>query len=237
MNNSARRANDLARQLGSRRYLEIGVLHGTTFRDVEIADRTAVDPGFGFDTSELANESTRFFRQTSDAFFAEAPILPLYDVVLIDGMHTFEQVVRDLSNVLLRTHHRSAIILDDTVPDDVYSTVKDGLASYNYRKVDHAPARGWQGDVYKTVFYIHDFIPSLNYRTIIGEGNPQTIVWRANGVHRSPVFGDLERISRLSYFEFQDHLAVLQPASGAEAIALCIAEIQALGESVAPSKR
>ena len=64
-----------------------------------------------------------------------------YDLVLIDGMHTFEQVVRDLSNVLLRTHQRSVIILDDTVPDDVYSAVKDGAASYEYRKLDTAPAR------------------------------------------------------------------------------------------------
>ncbi|MDB5403516.1 MAG: hypothetical protein JWQ55_5534 [Rhodopila sp.] len=228
MNNTARRVNALAKQLGSRRYLEIGVLHGNTFRDVEIPERTAVDPGFGFDTSELANEVTRFFKQTSDDFFAEAPIFPPYDLVLIDGMHTFEQVVRDLSNVLVRTHQRSVIILDDTVPDDVYSTVKDGLASYRHRKTDSAPARGWQGDVYKTLFYIHDFFPSLNYRTIVRDGNPQTLVWRANGVHRSPVFDNLERISRLDYFELQDNLAVLQPATEAEAIALCVAEIQAL---------
>jgi hypothetical protein len=227
MNATAHRVNALARQLGSRRYLEIGVLHGTTFRGVEIAERTAVDPGFGFDTNELANESTRFFRQTSDTFFVNEPMSPQYDVVLIDGMHTFEQVVRDLSNVLLRTHQRSVIILDDTVPDDVYSTVKDGAASYDYRKLDTAPARGWQGDVYKALFYIHDYVPGLDYRTIMGAGNPQTLVWRANGVRRSPVFDDLERISRLSYFELQDHLAVLQPATEDEAIALCIAGVQA----------
>ena len=228
MNNTARRANTLGKQLGAKRYLEIGVLHGVTFRDVEIADRTAVDPGFGFDTSELANDATHFFKETSDSFFAHQPINPPYDVVLIDGMHTFEQVVRDLSNVLVRTHHRSAIILDDTVPDDAYSTVKDPAASYRYRDIDKAPKLGWQGDVYKTVFYIHDFFPSLNYRTITGMGNPQTIVWRANGMQRTPVFGDMERISRLSYFDLKEHLAVLQPATEAEAIALCVAEIQAL---------
>jgi hypothetical protein len=228
MNNTARRANELARNLGSQRYLEIGVLHGTTFRDEEIAERTAVDPGFGFDTDALANHVTRFFRQTSDAFFLEEPMSPQYDVVLIDGMHTFEQVIRDLSNALLRTHQRSVIILDDTVPDDVYSTVKDGAASYEYREKDGAPARGWQGDVYKSVFFIHDFVPSLDYRTIIGAGNPQTLVWRANGVHRSPVFGDMEQISRLTYFDLQQHFAALQPTTDEEAMALCIAAVQRL---------
>ena len=227
MNAAARRINELSRHLGCRRYLEIGVLHGTTFLDVQIADRTAVDPGFGFDTNEVANESTRFFRQTSDAFFVNDPLSSSYDLVLIDGLHTFEQVVRDLSNVLLRTHQRAVIILDDTVPDDVYSAEKDARLSYEYRTLDSAPARGWQGDVYKTLFYIHDYFPSLNYRTIMGAGNPQTLVWRATGVERTPVFDSLERISRLSYFELQDHLAVLQPATEEEAIALCIAGVQA----------
>lgn len=228
MNNTARRANALGKSLGAKRYLEIGVLHGNTFRDVDIADRTAVDPGFGFDTNELANESTRFFRETSDSFFTHDPILPPYDVVLIDGLHTFEQVVRDLSNVLLRTHARSAIILDDTVPDDAYSTVQDAVKSYKYREMDKAPAYGWQGDVFKTVFYIHDFLPGLNYRTIMRMGNPQTIVWRSNGMKRTPVFGNLETISRMTYFDFKDHLAVMQPGTEDEAIAQCVAEINAL---------
>jgi hypothetical protein len=226
--NSSRRINRLSRAFGGRRYLEIGVLHGNTFLDVEVAQRTAVDPGFAFDTDAYANETTRFFRQKSDDFFAAEPILPAYDVALIDGMHTFEQVVRDLSNVLIRTHHRSVIILDDTVPDDLYSVIKDPKASYEYRQKDGVPARGWQGDVYKTVFYIHDFVPCLNYRTIMGQGNPQTLVWRANGIRRTPRFGDLERISRLSYTELHEHFAMMQPCSEDEALAICIAEVSAL---------
>jgi hypothetical protein len=53
MNNSARRTNKLAMQLGARRYLEIGVFAGATFRDIDIAERTGVDPTFRFDTNEL----------------------------------------------------------------------------------------------------------------------------------------------------------------------------------------
>jgi hypothetical protein len=226
--NSARRINRLTRELGGQRYLEIGVLHGKTFFDIKVTERTAVDPGFAFDTDAHANEKTRFFRQTSDDFFAAEPILPAYDTVLIDGMHTFEQVVRDLSNVLLRTHPRSVIILDDTVPDDLYSVIKDPKASYEFRKKDAVPARGWQGDVYKTVFYIHDFLPGLNYRTIVRQGNPQTLVWRANGLNRPPRFDNLERISRLTYAELHEHFALMQPSTEDEAIALCISEVSAL---------
>lgn len=229
MNNSAHRVNALARQLGAVRYLEIGVAEGKTFRDIEIAERTAVDPLFRLDTNELTNKLTRFVENTSDGFFAAEPLFPPYDLILIDGLHTFEQVVRDFSNALLRTHHRSAVILDDTVPSDVYSALGDQESANRYRTAAvGSTTHAWHGDVFKAVFYIHDFWPNLNYRTITGSGNPQTLVWRADYVHRPPVFNNLERISRLTYFDLQEHFGVMQTATEDEAIALCIAEIQAL---------
>ncbi len=227
MNHSARRVNELSRQLGSKRYLEIGVRTGETFRDVAIADRTGVDPRFTFDTNELAGESTRLAECTSDQFFSSEPFSPAYDVAFIDGLHTFEQVVRDLSNTLLLTHQRSAIVIDDTLPSDVYSTIPDSESAQRHRKAGGGNSNAWNGDVFKTVFYIHDFLPGLNYRTIIGSGNPQTLVWRTQGF-RPPLFNNLERISRLTYFDLWDHIAVLRATSEADAINVCVAEIKAL---------
>ncbi|HXR36957.1 MAG TPA: class I SAM-dependent methyltransferase [Candidatus Binataceae bacterium] len=219
----------MAKQLGARRYLEIGVAEGNTFRDVEIAERTAVDPHFRFDTNELANEFTRFVKDTSDGFFAAEPLSPPYDIVYIDGLHTFEQVVRDISNTLLRTHRRSVVVLDDTVPSDVYSALWDQESANRYRTAAlGGTTYAWHGDVYKAVFYIHDFWPSLNYRTITDAGNPQTLVWRAVGGNRQPLFNNLERISRLNYFDLQEHFGVMQTATDDETIALCVAETQAL---------
>jgi hypothetical protein len=228
MNWSARRVNALARQLGGRRYLEIGVSWGETFRDVEVTERTGVDPEFRLDTRELSNEFTRFSEKTSDDFFNSEPLFPPYDVIFIDGQHAFAQVCRDFSNSLLRTHRRSAVLLDDTLPNDVYSTLDNPTDAVRYRRATGDLDGSWHGDVFKAVFYIHDFWPGLNYRTIIGSGNPQTLVWRAGGVHRAPLFNDLERISRLTYFDLQEHLDVLQMVPEDEAIALCVTEIQAL---------
>ena len=228
MNHSARRLNALAAQLGARRYLEIGVNNGVTFRDVEIAERTGVDPKFLFDTSELVNDFTRLIPTTSDEFFASEPLFPPYDLVFIDGLHTFEQVVRDFSNTLLRTHRQSAVMLDDTIPNDVYSAIPDQHAALRHRTATGSNDGSWMGDVFKTVFYIHDFWPSLNYRTIIGSGNPQTLVWRANHMRRQPVFNSLERISRLTYFDLQEHLEVLQTSTEDEAISLCVTESKTL---------
>jgi hypothetical protein len=227
MNNSARKINHLATCLNSRRYLEIGVNDGVTFLDVQIADRTGVDPHFRFDTSAHENERTRFMSMTSDNFFHSEPFLPSYDIVFIDGLHHFEQVVRDLSNTLLRIHHQSVILIDDTLPNDVFSTLRDPTKAVEFRQAAGLEGGAWHGDVFKIVFYLHDFWPSLSYCTIVGNGNPQTLVWRANLESEAPVFNDLEKISRLSYFDLQQHRNVLREMSEDEALALCIKQVLA----------
>lgn len=228
MNHSARRLNTLAAKIGGRRYLEIGVNNGATFRDITIAERTGVDPDFRFNTSEVIDDFTRLIPTTSDDFFTAEPLFPLYDVVFIDGLHTFEQVVRDFANTLLRTHRQSVILLDDTIPNDVYSAIPDQQAALRYRTATGSNDGSWMGDVFKMIFYIHDFWPSLNFRTIVGSGNPQTLVWRASGLARPPLFGNLEKISRLTYFDLQEHFNVLKPAAEDDAISLCISESKSL---------
>ena len=200
---------------------------GRTFREVEIAERTGVDPAFAFNTSEVENGSTKCIRMTSDDFFSETPILTSFDIIFIDGLHTFEQVVRDFSNAILRTHRRSVILLDDTLPNDVYSALPDMNTTYKYRKAAGLDDRSWHGDVFKTVFYIHDFWPSLNYRTIVNSGTQQTLVWRAHGEHRKPLFDNLEKITRLSYFEMHENIGVMRQLSEDDAINLCVAELEA----------
>jgi hypothetical protein len=239
MNHSARRLNALAKGLEARRYLEIGVEAGETFGDVAIAERTGVDPHFTFDTGALADDHTRFVAATSDEFFDREPFLPPYDIVFIDGLHRFAQVVRDFSNTLLRTHARSVIVLDDTVPNDVYSSLPSQAEAIHWRAQAGSRDGAWHGDVFKVVFYLHDFWPGLNYRTIVGSGNPQTIVWRkSNGGNKKklsfwkkdagrtkPLFDDLEHISRLTYFDLQEHLDILQTVPEDEAIGLCLGEL------------
>nr|WP_294502808.1 class I SAM-dependent methyltransferase [uncultured Rhodopila sp.] len=228
MNHSARRINMLAKNLDARRYLEIGVSRGDTFREVAIAERTGVDPAFAFNTNEIANELTRLVPLPSDAFFANEPCFPPYDLIYIDGLHKFEQVVRDFGNALLRAHRRSVIIVDDTLPNDAYSAIPDAVACMRHRKTVGSDNGSWHGDVFKLVFYIHDFWPGLNYCTVVGSGNPQTIVWRAQNCLRKPLFDSLESISRLTYFDLRDHLEILQMTAEDDAISRCVAEVMRL---------
>jgi hypothetical protein len=227
MNEAACRLNELARLLGARRYLEVGVSFGHTFRDIGVAERTGVDPDFAFDTSAVIDASTRLVARISDDFFAAEPFLPYYDIVYIDGLHVFEQVVRDLSNTLLRTNHRSVVMLDDTMPSDVFSALPDHEAALRLRAESGNGDRSWHGDVFKTVFYIHDFLPGLNYRTMIDSGHGQTLVWRACNLRRRPLFGNLEKISRLTWFDMKEHLPAMQICTEQEAFRLCLSELPA----------
>lgn len=227
MTHSARRVNALAPRIGARRYLEIGVQKGVTFRDVAVDERVGVDPRFQFDTEAVANDTTTLHAMPSDQFFAEAAGPKPFDIVFIDGLHVFEQVVRDLTNTLAWTGWHSAILIDDTVPIDVYSAVPQQRDALRFRREAGGKGGEWHGDVFKVAFLIHDFFPTLDYRTIIGADNPQTLAWRATGTVRKPVFNSLERISRMTWFDLQAHRDIMRPASEQEALDLCAEAIGA----------
>ena len=88
------------------RYLEIGASRGTTFLAVDIATKHAVDPQFRFDTAPHETADVRFFPITSDAYFTrEATANLVFDIIFLDGLHTFE---RDLPRLLRLDGARSS---------------------------------------------------------------------------------------------------------------------------------
>ena len=90
------RLNALAAAISARSYLEIGVSRGSTFNRVNIARKVAVDPVFRFDTAADAAPGVAFHRVPSDAFFSRRdPARPRFDLIYLDGLHTFEQTFRD----------------------------------------------------------------------------------------------------------------------------------------------
>lgn len=226
MTHSARRINFLAKELPIASYLEIGVNQAETFRQVLIKSRVGVDPNFRFDPDSVRDDNTELNSETSDEYFAHIRHDKKFDLIFIDGLHTFEQVVRDLSNAILHTHDNSIIIIDDTRPSDVFSAMPNQEETAFFRKMFNSDSKDWHGDVFKIIPYIHDFWPSLNYRTISSGGNPQTIVWRSSAFHRKPFKNDLEAISRFTFFDLQRRLELLRLKLEEDALNECIAEIR-----------
>ncbi len=200
----------IARDIGARRYLEVGVFRGQTFLNLTLPDMHAVDPKFLFDVAPEVRPHRQFFEMTSDAFFQNPPGPKPYDLVFLDGLHTFEQTFRDLCSALVMTHAGSVIVIDDTVPSDMFAMMRDHGECNRMRRQHGATGRAWQGDVCKVVFAIHDFFPNLDFRTVIGAGNPQTVVMRRPRAAFKPHWNDLEAISRLDFAGFQKNIGLMQ---------------------------
>ena len=214
-----RRLNAVRDIIGANSYLEIGVYAGGTFFPVDVARKVAVDVKFRFDVNELSDPRATYFQMSSNAYFLGPGAEERFDLIYLDGMHTFEQTLIDFNASLLVSHEQSAILIDDTVPSDVYSALPNQRQAIKFRQKAGGKGRGWHGDVFKLVVYIHDFLPMLSYCTINTGGNQQTLVWREPRPSFTPVCGSLERISRLDYFWLIDNFKVLNPIPEPDAMA------------------
>jgi hypothetical protein len=224
---SSRRINVLLERLACKKYLEVGVAEGSTFFAVSTAvDKTAVDPRFRFDAAPLKNATTHFFEMPSDDYFTALPRGTQFDLMFIDGLHTFEQTFRDFCNSLSCCHPRTAWIIDDTLPNDIYSAWPQQTEAVNLRKEEHGGNdMSWHGDVFKLVFAIHDFFPMFSYATINTEGNPQTLVWHEPRKGFKPLYNSLDAISRMSYFDLKKHAHVMNFMTEADALALAVKKL------------
>jgi methyltransferase family protein len=200
---SVRRIGKIKEMNGAQSYLEIGVYSGQTFLNVDLARKDAVDPKFRFNVDDYKSETVRFFQMTSDEFWTTAPALAHYDIIMIDGLHTFEQAFRDFVCSLSHSHERTVWLIDDTVPSDVFSAYPDQARSYAERQRMGLQDFPWHGDVFKLVLALHDFFPTVNYATILNSGNPQTLAWYGQRTGFAPVLNNLEAISRLAFFDLE----------------------------------
>lgn len=196
------RLNALAVLGQARKYLEIGVSHGTTFRQVQVPYKVAVDPKFRFDFREESSPQTFFHETTSDRFFATlAWQHGSFDLIYLDGLHTFSQTFRDFCASLRFAHERTIWLIDDTHPTGPLA------ASLNRRWVSccrrwfHLRDRSWMGDVYKVVFAVHDFFPQFSYATFSGHG--QTAMWSQTRKDFTPTWNSLRAIEGLQYRGFR----------------------------------
>ena len=140
----------------ARSYLEIGVRNGDCFHAVEAPTRVAVDPHFTFRPPLAARArrllgartGTFYFQTTSDGFFRRAAhrFAP-FDVVFVDGLHTYEQSYRDVENALRVLAARGVILVHDCSPSSA------AAAAPTLDEAARTPGWAWEwnGDVYRTI--------------------------------------------------------------------------------------
>jgi hypothetical protein len=151
-------------------YLEIGVSRGQAFQRIAADVKIAVDPAFKLSerTRELADSkgrTTHYFETTSDAFFEnEAAFLEQHpvDVALIDGLHTYEQVVRDVEYTLRYLREDGVIFLHDCNPPfELAGRRAESWDDFIAQQKGPLVIGLWNGDVWKAIVHLRSTRPDL----------------------------------------------------------------------------
>jgi hypothetical protein len=115
---------------------------------------------------------------TSDAFFRSLPASTRFDLVFLDGLHTFQQTYTDLINSLGRLNAPGIILVDDIVPANAVSALADSDDFRAERARQRLFDVRWHGDVFRLIAVLRDNHRELYWRTIVETGNEQTVIVR-----------------------------------------------------------
>lgn len=193
--------NKIISNLGLKTYLEIGVNTGDTFERVFAQVKHAVDIDFKYEF--IPGPTSKYFQMPSDKYFLSKEKLDNIDFAFIDGLHTFEQTLKDLLNVIAFSNEKTVIMIDDTFPSDWFSALPSQHDCYKHRRelLGSNFNWAWNGDVFKLVPFIHDFLPTYDYASFRDADNMlRFVLWKTQASEsRNPIFGNLEQISRLDY--------------------------------------
>ena len=187
------------------RYLEIGVNRGETFHALKAGRKVAVDPYFLFDKEQReAEPGVEYHEVTSDEYFGLIHDGGKFDVVFIDGLHTFDQTLKDLLNCQLVLQEHGVMIVDDVIPNSYDASLRDFTQVAVLREKTRELGLLWQtdgswmGDVFKIPFFVDQFLQQMSFATV-AENHGQCVVWRQvrRGVEMPEA--DFDGVSRLDF--------------------------------------
>jgi hypothetical protein len=153
------------------KYLEIGCASNINFNSLSLLDKTGVDPDIG-----------GTLRLTSDEFFEEFN-KQKFDLIFLDGLHTYEQTKKDLLNSLNVLNEGGVIVLDDFLPRDWKEEFTPRVQS------------NWNGDIWKIAFELIDS-NGINFKILSIDGG-QCILFKSESKYSIPNY--YEEFKNLSF--------------------------------------
>ena len=109
-------------------YLEIGCDNDENFSKISIENKIGVDPLKG---GTLRITSDEFFKRNKDNF----------DIIFLDGLHTYQQTIKDIDNSLKFLKEEGVIFVHDCLPKKIWNQVVPRLYGH------------WNGDVWKAIVH------------------------------------------------------------------------------------
>ncbi len=133
-------------------YLEIGCASNINFDSICLTNKVGVDPDMG-----------GTYRLTSDAYFKKYPDNK-FDLIFLDGLHTYKQTKKDLVNALKVLNEGGVIVLDDFIP-------RDWKGHFTPRVQTQ-----WNGDIWKISFELLN-AKGLEFRILTIDGG-QCVIFK-----------------------------------------------------------
>ena len=119
-------------------YLEIGCDNDENFSKVYIDNKVGVDPLKG---GTLRMTSDEFFKNNKDYF----------DIIFLDGLHTYEQTIKDIDNSLKVLNDKGVIIIHDCLPKKIWNQIVPRMYGH------------WNGDVWKAIVHSRTYAYADTY--------------------------------------------------------------------------
>jgi hypothetical protein len=126
-------------------YLEIGCFKDETFNQINIKKKIGIDPVSGGN-----------LRMTSDQFFIENK--EKFDLIFIDGLHVYEQVIKDIFNSIKVLKENGIILVHDCLPRKLWYQTPTRMSDT------------WNGDVWKAIVECRTLENIDTYTCLADEG-------------------------------------------------------------------
>lgn len=161
-------------RIKAKTYLEIGVKKGKVFLNVKAKKKIAVDPKIKigikrkikFLTKNFSNFFNEYYEMTSDRFFEKNSYLLTklngISVTFIDGLHTYEQSLRDIRNCLKFLKEDGIIVMHDCNPLSEAQAFPANSPEHAANSCSSNWAGDWSGDVWKTIAFLRSKQKDLN---------------------------------------------------------------------------
>jgi hypothetical protein len=154
-------------------YLEIGCDKNENFSKININKKVGVDPRTG-----------GTHRMTSDTFFQKNK--EFFDIIFLDGLHTYEQTINDIKNSLTYLNQNGIIIVHDCLPKKIWNQIVPRLYGH------------WNGDVWKAIVETRTF-KNVDCYTCVADHGLGIILKRKN----QNIL--LEKIDNFKSLKFSDY--------------------------------
>lgn len=224
----------LIQRLKAKTYLEIGVSRGHAFLSVTCPRKIGVDPKnilgrrdveWGLEAkkvyckikSVMGWERPQFFEMTSDEFFekhaSQEFAIDKIDVVLIDGLHTYDQALRDVQNSLKYLADGGVIVMHDCNP----TTPAMAVPALSIEEAAAMKVEGWDwlwcGDTWKTIVHLRSLCRDLDVAVLDCDMGVGFVVKGSCG---APLSYSVQQIAQMGYHDLRagrQTLLNLQPAN------------------------